>query len=78
MIENLEECVWHDIKKAETGFVPNHVKNNDGEITKSSERPEVFAERYDQKQRGIGPNRRRHLKNTRIQKKCPTLTQEHL
>ena len=52
MIKNLEECLWYDIKKAKTGFVPNHVKlrKEDGKIARSDERPEVLADYYDHKQ----------------------------
>ena len=46
LIKNLEECLWYDIKKAKTGFVPNHVKlrKTDGSIAQSNERPEVLAQ----------------------------------
>ena len=43
-----------DITEAKTWFLPNHVKlkHSDGRIAKSSERPEVLAEFFREKQWG--------------------------
>ena len=50
-IQNLEECLWHGIGEAETGFVPNHVKRRqtEGRVARSSEKPEVLADHSDKK-----------------------------
>ena len=68
LIKNLEECLWYDIKKAKTGFVPNHVKlrKEDGTIAKSSERPEVLADHFDKKQWGIDNSIPKHPKYVKI------------
>ena len=45
-IKHLEEELWYDIKKAKTGFVPNHTKllKDDGKIATSKERPDCLAD----------------------------------
>ena len=54
LINDLEECIWYDIKKAKAGFIPNHIKlrKQDGSIAKSCERPEVLADHCDKKNNG--------------------------
>ena len=68
LIQNLEECLWYDIKKAKAGFIPNHVKlrKTDGSIAKSIERPEVLAEHYEKKQWGIDEHRNKTIRTNKI------------
>jgi len=66
LINNLEECLRYDIKKAKTSFMPNHVKlrKEDGNIARSNERPEVLADHCGNKQWGIDEERVREKKYT--------------
>jgi len=72
LVQNLEECLWYDIKKAKTGFVPNHVKlrKTDNTIARSNERPEVLADHYEKKQWGIDEDRPREFKTAKIFDYC--------
>ena len=68
LIQNLEECLWHDIKRAKTGFVPNHVKLKKPSGATSEERPEVLADYFEQKQWEIEENREKRVRRTKISK----------
>jgi len=80
LISNLEECLWYDIKKAKTCFLPNHVKlrKSDGNIARSNERPEVLAEHFGNKQWGIDEERIRQKKLTRIFDYVSEINCEHI
>jgi len=80
LVKNLEECLWHDIKKAKTSFLPSHVKlrKQDGQVARSSERPEVLADHFGNKQWGIDSERVRQKKWTRIFDYESKINCEHL
>ena len=48
-IKNLEDQLWHDIKKAKSTFVPTHTKlrRKDGTICESKERPHILADYFE-------------------------------
>ena len=50
-IENLEDHLWFDIKKAKASFVPSHTKLLDekGEPTKSCDSPHILADHFEKK-----------------------------
>ena len=49
-IKDLEDHLWHDIKKAKSAFVPSHTKllNSEGKPCTSNERPNILAGYYGQ------------------------------
>ena len=58
-IKNLEDQLWHDIKKAKSTFVPSHtkLKRKDGTVCESRERPHILADYFEQEQWAINHDR---------------------
>ena len=52
IIANLEQEEWNDVKLQRKGFVPRftRLKNKDGNVAPSSERPHLLADYFEQKQ----------------------------
>ena len=77
--ENLEDCIWHDIKNAKSGFVPSHVKlkHKDGRVAKSSERPEILAEFFRDKQWGTDDSTNDPDDTLRIFRNCSEIRTGH-
>ena len=59
LLRNLEEELWHDIKKARRGFTPKHTKlcDDSGSPITSRDRPNVLADYFENKQWFIDPDR---------------------
>ena len=60
-IQNFEEELWFDIKQAKAAYLPKHIKlrEESGEIAKTSRRPEILADFFEEKQWGGNQTRRR-------------------
>ena len=67
-IEELEDHLWHDIKKTRTAFVPSHTKvlNKNQKPCTSDERPEILADYFENKQWAIDNTRDRETPQTRV------------
>ena len=64
-IKNLEDHLWHDIKKAKSTFIPSHtkLKRKDGTICESKERPHILADYFENEQWGINHEREKETSN---------------
>ena len=67
-INELEDNLWHDIKKAKTAFVPSHTKllNKDKKPCTSDERPEILADYYENEQWAIDDTREKETTKSRV------------
>ena len=65
---HMEEELWYDIKKAKTGFMPNHTKlsNEKGEVITSDQRPDVLADYFEKVQWAIDEGREKEVRKERI------------
>ena len=64
----MEEELWYDIKKAKTGFVPNHamLSNEKEEVITSEERPDRLADHFELKQWAIDHDRCKNVRTRKI------------
>ena len=75
----MEEELWFDIKKAKTGFVPNHTKLADdgGKVITSEGRPDRLADYFEKKQWAIDDDRDKETQTGRLfQEEAGTRTDE--
>ena len=72
----MEEELWYDIKKAKTGFIPNHTKlsNERGEVITSEERPDRLADNFEHKQWAIDDDRCKNVRTRKIYAEAETDT----
>ena len=67
-IKDLEDSLWHDIKKAKTAFVPSHTQllNKDGKPCTFNEPPNILADYYENTQWPIDHDREKETPTHRI------------
>ena len=60
-IKDLEDNLWHDIKKTKTAFVPSHTKllNKEGLPCTSDQMPHILADYYESTQWAIDHDRQK-------------------
>ena len=72
-IKDLEDQLWHDIKKAKTAFVPSHTKllNKEGVLCTSNERPDILADFFEHTQWAIDHDREKETPSTKLHPNLP-------
>ena len=67
-IKHLEEELWFDVKKAKTGFVPDHSKlaGEDGKVLTSDKRPDRLADYFEKVQWAINDERDKEVKTNKL------------
>ena len=74
-IKDLEDQLWHDIKKAKAAFVPSHTKllNSEGKPCTSNERPNILADYYEHTQWAIDHEREKETPTHKTHPNLPLL-----
>ena len=72
-IKDLEDQLWHDIKKAKSAFVPSHTKllNKEGIPCTSNERPDILADYFEHTQWAIDHEREKETPSTKLHPNLP-------